>query len=449
MKTIPPDNIEPMIFKLAYSRVKYITLLDKYFDESWFENPIYAKMINIVCKFYNEYNYLPKGRTLGLAVAKEFEDEETRLDALVKLKAIAQVHLKDYDEDYLDNEIVQYLKRNGLYQTLMESIDEIEKEHQITCFDKLQKISSMTFDERLGLDYFENFDEHCRELASPELRTSFGWKSLDVKTNGGMYSDGRCLVTFVAETGMGKSLMLSNIAANWLKYGKFAIIISLEMSETVYATRIDAHLSEISIGEITENISELKTKIYNFKAKHGDSKLVIKEYPPESITCIDIRNYIDTLIIKVGRKPDILLVDYINLVMPTGGNSVDNSYSKIGKVSRDLRALSYIYSCPVISATQCNREGYGTADPNVSNISESMGIAHTSDFIGQLYQNEGDRDAGIINMKITKNRLGGMIGTSICFDINYQNLIISDSFRNTIQDELTNSIENEFLKIED
>ena len=54
MKTIPPDNIEPMIFKLAYSRVKYITLLDKYFDESWFENPIYAKMMNIVCKLYNE-----------------------------------------------------------------------------------------------------------------------------------------------------------------------------------------------------------------------------------------------------------------------------------------------------------------------------------------------------------------------------------------------------------
>lgn len=449
MKTIPPDKIEPMIFKLAYSRAKYINLLGKYFDESWFENPIYAKMINIVCKFYEKYGKLPKIKTLAQELSKEFEDKETRTDAVLKLQAVSQIDLNDYDEDYLDNEVVQYLKRNGLYQTLMESIDDIEKEHQVTCFDKLQQISSMTFDEGLGLDYFENFDEHCIELESPELRTSFGWKSLDVKTNGGMYTDGRCLITFVAETGMGKSLMLSNIAANWLKNGKFAIIISLEMSETVYATRIDAHLSEISMGDITENISELKTKIYNFKAKHGESKLVIKEYPPESISCVDIRNYIDTLMVKVGRKPDILLVDYINLVIPTGGDSVDNSYSKIGKVSRDLRALSYIYNCPVVSATQCNRDGYGTADPAVNNISESMGIAHTSDFIGQLYQNEGDRDAGILNMKITKNRFGGLIGTSICFDINYQNLIISDSFRNTIENELTNSIENEFLKIED
>lgn len=449
MKTIPPEMIEPIIFKLAYKRAKYTNLLNKNFEESWFDNAIYAKMIVIVCDFYKKYSFLPKVKTLAQELSKQFEDKETRTDALLKLQTISQIDIKEWDEIYLDTEVIQYLKRNGLYQTLMESIDDIEKEHEITCYDKLQQISNMTFDEGLGLDYFEMFDEHCRVLESPDLRTAFGWNSLDVKTNNGMYTDGRCLITFVAETGMGKSLMLSNIAANWLKKGKFAIIISLEMSETVYGTRIDAHLSELSIGSITENLDELKTKIYEFKAKHFNSKLVIKEYPPESISCIDIRNYIDNLMVSVGKKPDIILVDYINLLMPSSGNKQDNSYSKIGRVSRDLRALSYIYNCPVVSATQCNRDEYGTGDPSVANISESMGIAHVSDFIGQLYQNEGDRDAGILNMKITKNRFGGLIGTSICFDINYQNLIISDSFRNTIENELTNSIENEFLKIED
>ena len=63
MKTIPPDNIEPMIFKLAYSNIKYTNLLSKHFDESWFENPIYAKMIGIVCAYYETYGNLPKVKT--------------------------------------------------------------------------------------------------------------------------------------------------------------------------------------------------------------------------------------------------------------------------------------------------------------------------------------------------------------------------------------------------
>ena len=78
-----------------------------------------------------------------------------------------------------------------------------------------------------------------------------------------------------------------------------------------------------------------------------------------------------------------------------------------------------------------------------------MGIAHVSDFIGQLYQNEGDRDSGILNMKITKNRLGGMIGTSVTFDINYDNLIISDSYRSTIEGELAECVEDEFSKLKE
>ena len=448
MKTIPPDKIEPIIFKLAYTKAKYTNLLISQFDETWFENPIYAKMITITCEFYKTYSKLPKVKTLGQELAKEFDDD-TRKDALMKLSVVSQIDINDYDEEYLDKEVIEYLKRNGLYQTLMESIDDIEKEHQVTCFDKLQKISSMTFNEGLGFDYLEEIDEHIEHLQSPDLRTSTGWGSLDQKTNGGFYTDGRCLVTFVAETGMGKSLMLSNIGANWLKMGKFVIIVSLEMSETVYGTRIDAHLSELSIGSITENIDELRTNIHSFKDRHMSSKLVIKEYPPESISCIDIKNYIDTLMVKVCRKPDIILVDYINLLMPSTGNKTDNSYSKIGRVSRDLRAISYFYNCPVISATQCNRDAYGTGDPSVDNISESMGIAHVSDFIGQLYQNEGDRDAGIINMKITKNRLGGIIGTSINFDINYQNLIISDTYTKTICDELQQELEDELSNIKD
>jgi KaiC/GvpD/RAD55 family RecA-like ATPase len=449
MKTVSSDNIEPIMTKLVYVNPKMTNLMMKYFDESWFEDKIYSRIIVITCKFFEQYTKLPKFSDLKLLVNTDFNGKENQKESEVRLKTLASIDLTKYNEEYLLDESVKYLKKNGLYQTLMESIGDIEDCGEIVCFEELQAISRMTFDDGLGLDYLENFDEHVEELNSPDIRTSTGWSSLDHKTNGGFYSDGRCLVTFVAETGMGKSLMLSNIAASWLKMGKFAVIISLEMSENVYATRIDAHLSKMPIGSITKNLKDLSTKIHEFKERNMESKLVIKEYPPETVTSIDIKNYLDNLITSVGRKPDILLVDYINLLMPSTGNKSDNSYSKIGRVTRDLRALSYIYNCPVISATQSNRDAYGTGDPSIDQISESMAIGHVSDLIGQLYQQSGEREAGIINLKITKNRLGGIINTSISFDIDYETLIIADSTRPTISDDLQDCISDKLDEVEE
>jgi len=54
-------------------------------------------------------------------------------------------------------------------------------------------------------------------------------------------------------------------------------------------------------------------------------------------------------------------------------------------VSEKLRALSYMFKCPVISAVQSNTEGMNSETIGMENISESRGIAHTADFIAALY----------------------------------------------------------------
>jgi hypothetical protein len=82
----------------------------------------------------------------------------------------------------------------------------------------------------------------------------------------------------------------------------------------------------------------------------------------------------------------------------------------------------------------------------MSNVSESAGIAHTADFIGALWQQEGDREANRINMTLLKNR-NGIIGRSYEFNINYKTLRITDVDREelnedeeTLTDDIFNSI---------
>jgi len=82
-----------------------------------------------------------------------------------------------------------------------------------------------------------------------------------------------------------------------------------------------------------------------------------------------------------------------------------------------------------------HNSGMNNTDPGMEHISESAGIPATADFIGNLWQQEGDVDACRINMKLIKNRLGGLVGKNLQFHVNYNTLRLSD-------DVNINNIEN-------
>ena len=116
----------------------------------------------------------------------------------------------------------------------------------------------------------------------------------------------------------------------------------------------------------------------------------------------------EELVVAKGWKPDVLIIDYLNLLKPNAGSSRgDSTMYEDGKtVSEEIRALSYHLQIPVLTAVQCNSSGFNTADIGMQNIAESRGIAHTADFIAGLYQTEDEQVDGVFHMKILKSRLG-------------------------------------------
>ena len=101
-------------------------------------------------------------------------------------------------------------------------------------------------------------------------------------------------------------------------------------------------------------------------------------------------------------------------------------YQDILDVAEKLRALSYIYEVPVVTATQATTEGMNNENIGMEHVSESRGIAHTVDFLAGLYQMDEDRDNGVINMRLIKNRLGGYIGRVIPFKLDPESLVLKD-----------------------
>jgi replicative DNA helicase len=230
--------------------------------------------------------------------------------------------------------------------------------------------------------------------------------------------------------------------------GKNVLLISLEMSEFMYAKRISTQLTQIPHNDLKVYTDELKQQISHLK-KQLDSRLIIKEYAPKTITVRHVDGYIGKLKHK-GFTPEVVVIDYINLLKPTSKNL--NSYAEVKEIAEQLRALSFKYNIPFVTASQLNRGAFNTASPGMEGISESIGLAATCDVICSLWQEEEDKELGLIHLGMQKNRFGVNYG-HCTFKVKYETLTLTevnpDHFAQENTQQAVQEAENTLAKLTD
>ena len=112
-----------------------------------------------------------------------------------------------------------------------------------------------------------------------------GWEWLDKKMDGGFLEHGRALYVFAGETNVGKSIFLGNIAKNIADQGKTVLLISLEMSELVYAKRITTNLTQIPIRHLHARTDDIEDAVRQYKQSNSKSRVIVKEFPPSTVSC--------------------------------------------------------------------------------------------------------------------------------------------------------------------
>ncbi len=144
----------------------------------------------------------------------------------------------------------------------------------------------------------------------------------------------------------------------------------------------------------------------------------------------DIGAYLERVQQQYKRKIDIVYLDYLTLLNPSYSSKNIGMYEKGDAVSNEVRALSYKFKCPFISAVQSGRASFKAESIGMENTSESIAIPANVDFMASLYKpnmpDVGDTMSGQLNCEILKNRLGGRCGEIIKFQIDYTNLTIEE-----------------------
>lgn len=429
-QTLDLNYFEKVVVYKSLTDERYLASVIDHVEPRFFNDESFKKVFSIITAFFRKRFTVPT-KTEILSFCSSPELKEDFKSTIKKIKDID----KGLNNDELYTNTERFLKEKAVYYTITDVAEDCSKGNidPAVIYDQFEKCVGINLSVDTGFDFLRSYNRLIEDLKQEEPVIPSGWQWLDNKLDGGFLQNGRSIYIFAGETNVGKSIVLGNIACNIAKQGKTVLLVSLEMSEMVYAKRLAGNLTGIEINNLRYELPNLEDKLQSFVTNNPTSRLLIKEFPPSTITPSQLGAFIKKLE-QNGTEIDAIVLDYVNLMHSPIGN---NSYERVKIATEQVRALSYQFNCPIITATQLNRTGYDKSDPSLDTIGESMGLAMGADAIFSVFQNEDDRDLDIIRMGVMKNRFGPNHGTSE-FSIHYPSLTITDGDIGNIEETTTN-----------
>jgi hypothetical protein len=376
-----------------------------------FDHTLFDRKLQLAAEFISiystEYNSLPTYDIINAATGASLKRPDD---------------LKESSFDWLLAEFETFTLHKGLERAIIESADLLEKGEYGAVEDKIKKAVQIGLQKDIGTDYFKDPKTRLLKIKDRNGQMKTGWRDIDKALYGGV-NRGE-LGIWCAVSGGGKSLFLANLGINGALAGFNVVYITLELSEELVSMRMDSMLTGIPSRDVFTKIDDVDFKVKMIGKKSGTMQI---KYMPSGKNTNDIRSYLREYEIKTDRKVDILLVDYLDLLMPNNKKiAADNLFIKDKYVAEELRNLATEKNLVINSAAQFNRTGVDETDFDHSNIAGGLSKIQTADNVFGIYSSKAMRERGLYQIQFLKTRNSSGIGQKVDLDFNVDTLRITD-----------------------
>lgn len=260
-------------------------------------------------------------------------------------------------------------------------------------------------------DLVHNF---LKEYEEPVIATKTGINLIDNVTGGLRKGN---FITILANSGVGKTNLMLNMAATMLAKGKKVLFFSLEMSTYELMERLFIIMGKhdkIKVRDRTESVSDLG----DTAVKLAGLELYI--ISTAGVTSTDVIESAMQLHNKIGL--DIVMVDYLQRL--NDDRSGEGQYERITRICRALKNAAMRLELPIITPSQVDKQSAKGTHIGVENAVGSKAIGDESDLSLYLYAMEKQSSSGLMGqgqdqlfLKIVKNRHGNTGDSSeVVFD---------------------------------
>ena len=379
--------------------------------QSIFDPSLFDRKLQLAAEFLAEYvktyNCLP---------------DYNMVNSTCKTSLKPPAELKDGQVEWLMDEFEQFVRHKSLERAILASAELLQKHNYGEVETLIKEAVQIGLARDMGTDYYADPKGRLQGMKNRNGQMSTGWKALDQKLYGGM-SRGE-LNIFAGGSGAGKSLFLANLSINFSLAGYNVVYLTLELSEALVGMRMDSMLTGVPTKELFKDLDNVETKVKVIGKKAG--MLQIK-YIPSGKTANDIRSYLKEFEIKTNKKVDVLVIDYMDLLMPIGKKiSAENLFVKDKYVSEELRNLAMEKGVIAITAAQLNRSSVEEVEFDHSHISGGLSKIQTADNVFGIFISRALRERGRYQLQLLKTRSSSGVGSKIDLGFDIDSLKIFD-----------------------
>lgn len=358
----------------------------------YFESPAHKWIIDFILAYYTKYHTNPSVDVLHVEIKKE-KNEILKVSIIEELR---QAYSADEeDSEYVKEEFNTFCLNQKLKNALLGSVDLLQNGE----YDAIRKIINDALkqngDRNLGHIYDKDVETRYRD--DENMKIEFPWAKLNEVTEGG-YGPGNLVLIF-APPGIGKSWWVSCIGAHAMKKGYNVAHYTLELSEAYVGKRYDSILTGIPVNDLKHHREEVESIISQIPGK-----VIIKEYSPGRASLQTIENHLNRLKNEKGFDPDIVIIDYPDLLKsPRHRNDlkqeIDDIYVAIKGMAVDMKK-------PFICPSQINRAGSQDDVIEGDKVAGSFNKMMIGDLNCSISRKRKDKAAGTGRFHIMKSRLG-------------------------------------------
>jgi archaellum biogenesis ATPase FlaH len=363
--------------------------------------------------FISKYNTAPTRSALKIEIDSLRNIKEDQVKAI---NDFLDVDLrKDVDapnEQWLIDSTEKFCQEKALYHAIKKSIEIMDNKDSTLTKGAIPSILSdalaISFDPNVGHDYLDQAEERYDYYHRVEEKLPFDLDFFNKITKNGVSK--KTLNMLMGGVHTGKTLFLCHFSAAYLALGYNVLYITLEMAQEEISRRIDCNLMNLTFEDLNALPKDMyMKKIDKLKVK-TNGKLIVKEYPATTATVHHFKALLNELNLKKNFVPDVIMIDYINLCASSRlkASSASDLYTWVKSISEEVRGLAQQTTIPIWSATQLNRSGFSSSDPDMTNTSESFGLPATVDFLAVLIATDDLKALNQIMVKQLKNRYEDM-----------------------------------------
>lgn len=403
-----------------------LQLQNKHFDG------VRRDIATAVLRYRSKYNGNPPGRKDLLTLIETLPLPDERLEiARHEAREILRLNKRGFNKDYVAEQGLRFAKLQNFKEGILEATEHVAKAN-IESVELIEQILHRTLRNQ------PNVITPGVKLSDPEALDfidkkeegyMLGIKPLD---DAGLVMSPGTLLLYMGAKNTGKSWFCVHVGRMCLRQGARVLHISLEMAKHQVLKRYFQNWFALPTGKKiefervkieTDNHNQLKSwkdkarftaefSISDEDAKkrlrnevqkwtnRGFDRLMVVDFPSGSLTIGQLENYLDALVTSDQFTPDVVIVDYPDLM------KIDrrNYRLDLGEVYVMLRGLAIKRHLAMVTPTQINREGYGKKKVSSANVGEDISKIFTADTVLTYSQTPSERDIGLARLTLEHAR---------------------------------------------